>query len=307
MRLLEGPHGSWAAPSRPSAVTIGVYDGMHRGHQHLIRSLGHHARRENLALTVVTFRDHPAVVLAPDRVPRRLTSFDQQLEWFERLGVDQVAVLDFDDHLRHLAPDAFVRQVLVDGLDVALVSVGEDFRFGFQQRGDVDMLRRLGDELGFAVLPIGLVGDGAPVRATEVRRALADGDLAAVEHALGRRFSLRGEVVRGEGRGRAIGFPTANLALAPRQAVPKRGVYAVRVGTGGSTERGVANVGVRPTFDGTEEVVEVHLLDADPDLYGQELSVEFVARIRDERRFDGVEALAAQIGRDADRAAEILG
>jgi riboflavin kinase/FMN adenylyltransferase len=309
MRLLEGPHRSWPIPERRSAVTIGVYDGVHRGHRTVIAALGRDAVERDLALTVVTFRTHPAAVLAPDRVPRRLTTLSQQLELFDELGVDQVAILDFDDALRHLPAEAFVTEVLVDALAAAVVSVGEDFRFGYRQQGDCALLARMGAAHGFQLAPVAIVGDGeGAFTASDVRDALADGDLGAAGRILGRRFAVRGVVVRGDGRGRAIGFPTANLRLDEAQALPSRGVYAVWVRVGDGVLPGVANIGVRPTFDGTVEVLEAHLLDlADRpegegsegiDLYDQEVDVEFVSRIRDEQRFDGVESLVAQIGAD---------
>jgi riboflavin kinase/FMN adenylyltransferase len=215
-------------------------------------------------------------------------------------------LLDFDDELRHLSPGDFVERILVSGLDVAHVAVGEDFRFGYRQQGDVDLLVALGLRHGFDVAPLALVGDAQPFSATNIRAALADGDLGAVEAQLGRRFQVRGVVVRGDGRGRQIGFATANLALQPHQALPAHGVYAVRAGVGEPTLPGVANVGVRPTFDGSRLVVEVHLLDVDVDLYGSELFVDLVAHVRPERRFDGVDALVAQIALDAQTAREVL-
>jgi riboflavin kinase/FMN adenylyltransferase len=303
MRLLEGPYRSWRSPDRRSAVTIGVYDGVHRGHRTVIAALGREAAARDLALTVVTFRTHPAAVLAPDRVPARLTTLSQQLELFDELRVDQVAILDFDDDLRHLPAERFVTEVLVDALAAAVVSVGEDFRFGYRQQGDCDLLARMGAVHGFELMPVAIVGDGeGSFTASDVRDALADGDLGAAGRVLGRRFAVRGVVVRGEGRGQAIGFPTANLRLVDGQALPRRGVYAVWVKVGDGTLPGVANIGVRPTFDGTAEVVEAHLLDQEGegiDLYDREVDVEFVSRIRDEVRFDGVEALVAQIGADA--------
>lgn len=309
MKVVDGPHDSWPHPPRRAAATIGVYDGVHRGHGAVIGALGEQARQRDLALTVVTFRTHPAEVLAPDRVPARLTTLDQQLEQFAALGVDVVAVLDFDEELRHLTADRFVVEVLVEALECAVVSVGEDFRFGYRQEGDITLLRELGTTHGFMVTPVPLVGDAeGPFRASDIRAALAEGDLGDAGRILGRRFAVAGTVARGDGRGRSIGFPTANLELANRQALPKRGVYAVWARLEDGTTPGAANVGVRPTFagDGDGEVLEVHLLDTDRDLYERAIEVEFVARIRDERRFDGVDELAAQIGRDVAEAARLL-
>ena len=283
-----------------------MYDGVHRGHRHVISRLGERATSLGMELTVVTFRDHPATLLAPDRVPPQLTTRAQRLELFAELGVDCVALLDFDERTRRLSPEAFVGDVLVDALGVGLVSVGEDFRFGYRQQGDVALLTELGRRHGFVVDPVRLVGESSPFGATQIRASLAAGDIESVNHALGRPFQLRGLVVRGDGRGRSIGYPTANLRLAPHQALPKRGVYAVRAGVGAPELPAVANVGVRPTFDGVTEVVEVHVLDVDVDLYDRELQVDFVFRIRSERKFAGVAELVAQIARDAEAAAEVL-
>ncbi len=307
MRILEGDHQLWPLPDRPAGVTIGVYDGVHRGHQHVISALGERCHDAGYILSVVTFRRHPAEVLAPDRVPPLLTTLDQKLELFEDLGVQQVGLLDFDDDLRTMEADRFVTEVLVEALAVAEVSVGDDFRFGHRQRGDVSLLTDMGRAGGFHVLPVPLLGGSHPFRSTTIREALAAGDLDTASRALGRRFELRGTVVEGDRRGTAIGFPTANLSLADHQAVPGRGVYAVRAGVGEGYHPGVANVGVRPTFNGTDEVVEVHLLAGGRDLYGQELRVEFVQRIREEKSFSGVDALVAQIARDVETARNVLG
>lgn len=309
MKVVDGPHGSWPHPERRTATTIGVYDGVHRGHRAIIGALGEQARARDLALTVVTFRAHPAEVLAPERVPPRLTTLDQQLDQFASLAVDLVAVLDFDEELRRLSAETFVVEVLVEALECVVVSVGEDFRFGYRQEGDVALLRELGTTHGFMVAPVALVGDAdGPFRASAIRAALADGDLGDAGRILGRRFAVAGTVGRGDGRGRSIGYPTANLELAPRQTLPKRGVYAVWARLEDGTSPGAANVGVRPTFAGDSDgdILEVHLLDTDRDLYDLAIEVEFVARIRDERRFDGVEELAAQIGRDVAEAARLL-
>jgi riboflavin kinase/FMN adenylyltransferase len=282
-----------------------VYDGVHVGHQALIRGLRTLAG-DHLAVTVVTFRQHPAAVLAPDRVPPQLTTLDQRLELLAELGVDQVALLDFDDELRRQSPEEFVRNVLVDGLDMSVVSVGEGFRFGHGQSGDLATLAALGEAYGFEVAPTPLVGADEPYSATRIREALAAGRLAVVEEQLGRRFSVCGVVVVGDGRGRTIGVPTANLALVAHQALPPHGVYAVQVSANDDSHPAVANIGVRPTFGGTEAVLEVHILDVEEDLYERELCVEFVSHIREERAFDGVEQLVTQIKNDIATARSLL-
>lgn len=307
MIVLEGPFEGWPRTARGRAATIGVYDGVHRGHQQVISSLRAAAATADLDLTVVTFRRHPATILAPQRVPPQLTTLDQKLEIFDELSVDVVGVVDFDERVRRLSAEAFVCDVLVEALNVAVVSVGDDFRFGYRQEGDVKALIALGARFGFEVRPLPLVGGDSPISATAIRVALAAGDIDAVTEALGRPFQLRGLVVPGDGRGRTIGIPTANLQLAAHQALPRYGVYAVRVHVGGEVRAGVANVGTRPTFDGHREVVEVHVLDWDRDVYDTKLGMDFVARIRNEQRFSGVEELVGQIRRDVAAAAAILG
>ena len=317
MRVFDGDPAAWPDPGARTAVTIGVYDGVHRGHRHVLLGVVSHAAEHQLIATVVTFRRHPTTLLAPDRVPPQLTTVPQRLEQFAALGIELVAILDFDERLRGLGPEAFVADVLVAGLRVGAISVGEDFRFGYRQQGDVALLRRLGERHGFDVLPQPLQAErGRSFSATEARAAVASGDVAHAARILGRPFQIRATVVAGDGRGRGIGFPTANLALGPHQAVPRHGVYAVRVRIGdgagddgrfdGPVLDGVVNVGVRPTFDGVAEVVEAHLFDVDLDLYGRTLSVDFIARIRDERRFEGIDALVAQITADAAEARRLL-
>jgi riboflavin kinase/FMN adenylyltransferase len=306
VKVLEGEPSTWPDPERRTAVTVGVYDGVHLGHRRVLGDLGRMAAAGDLVITVVTFREHPLLLLAPDRMPPQLTTVEQRLELFETLGVDQVALLDFDDRLRRLPPEAFVDRILVDGLGAAVVVVGTDFRFGYRQEGDLALLQRLGTLRGFEVAPVTLEGDGSPYSSTRIRTALSVGDVATAELLLGRRFQIRGTVVEGDGRGRELGFPTANLRLADHQAVPAHGVYAVLAGVGSADHAGVANIGVRPTFDGVRLVVEVHLLEMDVDLYGDELRVDLVARIRDERRFEAIDALVTQIAADVAAAGRIL-
>jgi riboflavin kinase/FMN adenylyltransferase len=218
-----------------------------------------------------------------------------------------VAVAPFDDRVRLLAPEEFAIDLLVDGLGAVSVTVGADFRFGNDRAGDAATLERLGQSLGFAVAVVSLVGDDEPVSSSQIRRWIADGDVVRAADALGRPYEVVGRVVVGDGRGREIGVPTANIDLPPMLAVPGRGVYAVTASTDGvEWLPGVANIGVRPTFGGDAERLEVHLLDTELDLYGRELRVRFIARIREERTFDAVEALVAQIRDDVETARSLL-
>jgi riboflavin kinase / FMN adenylyltransferase len=293
-----------------AVVTIGNFDGVHRGHLALVERARHEADVRSVPLVALTFDPHPAAVLRPDHVPAALQSLEERVATLRAHRCDRVEVLTFDTDLAALTADAFVAELLVDRLGAVAVVVGENFRFGAGAEGDVALLRSLGEQHGFAVDAVGLVdaGDG-PVSSSALRALLAAGDLEAVERGLGRRFTLSGEVVHGEGRGRTIGVPTANVAVAPGRALPADGVYACwATPEGEGRAPAVVNVGWRPTFDGTSRTVEAHLLvDGEPDLYGRRLELAFVARIRGEERFDGVESLLARIGRDIEAGRAILG
>jgi riboflavin kinase / FMN adenylyltransferase len=303
-----------------TVVTIGNFDGVHRGHHALIDRARATAQLRGASTVAVTFDPHPAAVLRPDAVPPALQSLEERVAMLEQAGCDEVIVLTFDAQLAARTPEQFVVDLLVERLAAVAVVVGENFRFGNGAIGDVALLGRLGAAYGFTVEAVGLVdaGDG-PISSSALRALLAAGEVAAVARGLGREFTLTGEVVAGDGRGRTLGIPTANVALAPGRAVPADGVYAcwARVPDGERTPA-VVNVGWRPTFEGRTRTVEAHLLldpspgggDGEfggPDLYGRPLSLAFVARIRGEQRFDGPEALVARIRQDIAVARELLG
>ena len=293
-----------------SVVTIGNFDGVHRGHLALIERATTEAARRDARAVAVTFDPHPAAVLRPDAVPAALQTLAERTAMLHERGCDEVVVVPFDRELAALEPAEFVDRLLVDRLSAELVIVGENFRFGRGAAGDVAQLRELGEQHGFAVEAVGLIdlGDG-PVSSSALRALLAAGDLEAVARGLGRRFQVSGEVVAGEGRGRTIGIPTANVAVEEGRALPADGVYACLASAETLEDApAVVNVGWRPTFDGTTRTVEAHLLvEGGPDLYGQMLTLEFVARIRGEQRFDGPEALVARIHEDIAAARELLG
>lgn len=292
-----------------TVVTIGNFDGVHRGHLALIERARAMGSERGVDVTALTFDPHPAEVLRPDAVPPALQSLDERIAMLRASGCDAVEVVDFDDAFAELEPADFFTRLLVERLDARAVVVGENFRFGARAEGDVDALRTLGDEHDVEVAVVGLVdlGDGT-VSSSALRALLAAGDLAVVTRGLGRLYTVAGEVVEGEGRGRTIGVPTANVAVDPRRALPADGVYACRAALeGGRTEPAVVNIGWRPTFDGTTRTVEAHLLvDDGPDLYGRTLELAFVARIRGEERFDGPEALVARIREDVAAARSLL-
>jgi riboflavin kinase/FMN adenylyltransferase len=256
---------------------------------------------------VLTFDRHPLALVAPERIPPLLTTIERRLEILNSLGVDLVGVLPFGQ-IREMHPAQFIHQVLLGSLGAKLVVVGANFRFGLNRAGDVAALEQEATRHGFEVDAVELLrGDGAAVSSSAIRTLLDEGDVEGAERKLGRPYELRGIVEAGDGRGRAMGFPTANLSYSEEMAVPARGVYAVHVIVGHDVIPGVVNIGVRPTFGGGGLVVEVHLLGFDGDLYGQELAVQFHARLRDERRFGGIDELVAQIDQDVIAARESLG
>jgi len=307
VNVLRGDFRTWDYAGLPAAATIGVFDGLHRGHQALVNTIVAEANQCDLAPVVITFERHPGHLLRPGRVPKRLTTNEQRLEIFGDLGVVTVALLEFDERVRSMEPEEVVTELLLGVFRTEFLTVGPEFRFGRDQHGDVTLLTALAPKHGFRFEPIPLHGDREPFRATAVRAALARGDLETTNRILGRPFQIRGKVIHGDGRGNAIGFPTANLEIDPDQALPRFGVYAVMAGVGGVVHPGVCNIGVRPTFEGASEALEVHLLEGGRDLYGEELSVDFMVRVRDEQKFDGIDALVTQIGRDVAAAAVMLG
>jgi riboflavin kinase/FMN adenylyltransferase len=297
--------------ARGGAVALGNFDGVHRGHQALLGAAA--AAAESLAapLVVTTFEPHPRTFFRPHDPPFRLTPFRIKAILLQALGVDVLLVLTFDRAMSHLAPEDFVQRVLVDGLAARQVVVGSDFRFGHRRGGDIRLLEQLGRDAGFAVNLVAPVGaaDGEVYSSTRVREYLVTGKPAHAAALLGRPFEIEGRVLHGDRRGRTIGFPTANLDL-DGYLRPALGVYAVRAGIGdGDVPEwvdGVANLGRRPTVDGERLLLETHLFDFDRAIYGEHLRVALIEYIRPERRFDGLDALKAQIGEDCVTARRIL-
>lgn len=303
MIVLRGDPSTWEVPAEGSAVAIGVFDGVHRGHHRVFDDLS--TGGSGLWKVALTFGTHPASLLSERGAPTPLVTVQRRLELIEEAGIDAVAVLEFDDDLRNLSPSQFVVRYLEQGLHAHLVIVGEGFRFGKDAAGDRHTLEQLGERHGFATRSVPILGNqGREIRSTAIRRALDRGDVESAAAMLGRFHEVDGTIVPGDGRGRQIGVPTANLELVDMVAVPARGVYVVTAVIDGEEYPAVANVGVRPTFDGSVELVEVHVLDFDRDLYGVTVRVRFRARLRDERRFASVPELIDQIGRDIGAAEE---
>ena len=296
--------------NRP-AVAVGVFDGVHRGHEQVISTLRRWADEPDAPVdtVLITFADHPRKVLT-GHGPDLLTSLEHRLLLLERRGLTGVVVLPFDSEMASWSPEEFVQRVLVDSLRASRVLVGANHRFGKDRAGDFDLLQALGQRFDFDARVLSLKSDDRVISSTAIREAIVQGDLDAASRLLGRPVSVFGEVVTGEQRGRTIGFPTANLDL-HHSARPPGGVYAVRARILGGDERlspAVANIGRRPTFHPEQgrDLVEVHLLEGGGDLYGKTLEVQFVSKLRDERRFTGATELAAQIKGDIAQALELL-
>ncbi len=289
-------------------MTLGNFDGVHRGHQALVAEVVAWGRRVAGAAVVVTFDPHPARVLHPGPAKSALMTLEQKAEVLASLGVDRLAVLPFTESLARMPAEDFARRVLRQALGAARVVVGQDFRFGEARAGDVVALARFGESLGFGVSSVSPVEqDGAVISSSRIRDRLAAGEVAVARVLLGRPFYVDGVIVRGDGRGQALGFPTANVAT-PNETLPRLGVYACRIRLRGGVSAwpAVANLGQRPTFGGGATTLEAHLLGFEGDLYGQEARVEFVDRLRAEKAFSGPEALIEQIRRDADTARRVL-
>ena len=285
-----------------TAVTVGSFDGVHRGHQDVLRQLVERARALGVHSVLVTFDPHPLQVVNPSAAPLLLTVGDEKLEVLAESGVDFVAVLPFNPALASFSAERFVSDILLSRFRMHDLLMGHDHRFGHNRSGDVETMRRLGAERGFdvSVVPAVTVNGGQAVSSTAIRRAVAGGDLEGAFRGLGRHYSLGGRVGEGARRGRLLGFPTANVPVpSSKKLLPPEGVYAVRVQTPMGPHDGMLNLGPRPTFGDTEVVLEAHLFDADLDLYGAPVRIDFVARLRDTQKFSGVEALVAQLHKDA--------
>ncbi len=293
-----------ASPGRPSVVTIGKFDGVHRGHQYLVGELLKYGHEKGLATVVITLYPHPVTVLRPGRVLTYLCSVERRVALLQALGVDRVAVLSFTSELAQLAYQDFVA-LLMEELELRALLIGPDFALGRGREGNVDALRELGDKRGFDVQTVSMLNESdAKVGSEAIREALRHGDMEMTTRLLGRPFILRGPVVRGADRGRRIGFATANIAVAPDLAIPSLGVYVTRSHLDEKVYASVTNIGQRPTFGESHPTIETHLLDFEGDCYEHELRIELLRRLRDERRFAGAHELVAQIKRDVAAARE---
>ncbi|MDQ2586368.1 bifunctional riboflavin kinase/FAD synthetase [Saccharothrix yanglingensis] len=289
-------------------VTIGVFDGVHRGHQALIGRAVDLAAAKGVPSVVMTFDPHPSEVVRPGSHPAQLTGLHRRAELVEGLGADVFCVIPFTAEVSRMPADEFAHEILVDRLHAAAVVVGENFTFGYKAAGNVDLLRALGTRFGFVTEGADLVtDDGVTYSSTYIRACIDAGDVAAAAHALGRPHRLEGIVVRGDGRGKELGFPTANLSTTRFAAVPADGVYACWFVRGdGRRLRAAVSVGTNPTFSGRERRVEAYVLDVDEDFYGQRVALDFVERLRGMEKFDAVEDLLVQMHRDVAVARDVL-
>jgi len=294
------------SPDKDTLVTIGVFDGVHLGHKHLISQLVGKAEQENLLSVVVTFRRHPQEVLHPDTRLPFLTSLAEREKLLKNEGVDIIIPLTFTAETSRLSARDFIG-LLRKHLGMRGMVIGPDFALGKKREGNADALGKLGREMGFSVTVVPPVMiDGEIVSSTAIRKALSDGDVHRVRRLVGRGFSLRGPVVAGAGRGVALGFPTANLDFGPGQALPADGVYASWVSIKGKIFPAITNIGTNPTFGDKRRAVEVYVVDYRGDLYGSEIQVEFVERLREEKRFDNAEELKKQMAEDVKKGISLL-
>ncbi len=294
----------FGAARKPAVLTIGNFDGMHRGHQEILKRVIQQAQQKHCMPAVLTFFPHPVRVLRPAEAPALLMTLHQRLAAFEATGIDAALVLTFNEALSKMSPQAFVRKYLAETMRAQVVMVGENFRFGHRQEGDVKKLESLGKEIGFdveIVKPLSV--DGTVVSSTAVRKALSEGHVEDAAHLLGRPFALAGHIQPGTGQGRKLVVPTLNLKT-EQEMLPKTGVYVTQTRIGEHGFPSVTNVGVRPTFNGAQVTIESHLFDFDQEMTSGQMEVLFLVRLRDERKFTGHGPLREQVLRDIERAKE---
>ncbi len=301
MKVFHGTDN--AGISRGTVLTLGVFDGLHLGHQRIMQTIVERAKTTGATPTAITFDPHPRVVLYPENAPPLLQTLDQRLANFEVLGIEQAIVIRFSKEFAAQDAEIFLRDTIYERLQAKEVYLGENFAFGKNRGGNIALLRKMSAELGFFADEVSEVTlRGQRISSSKIRHLLADGKVNLARRMLGRPYGIEGQIIHGDQRGRTIGFPTANLK--PRnRVIPKFGVYATANLIDGAWRRSITNVGVRPTFDGDQEPsIESYIFDFDGDLYGDVLRVRFLHRIRDERKFDGIEELKAQIAKDSETA-----
>jgi len=294
-----------AAPSKETVVTIGVFDGVHKGHRHLLRQVVEQAGDRYIP-TVVTFSNRPVTVLRPGTEPSYLTTLDQRIDLIKQQGIELVICLEFALELAEV-PAADFAKLLAGSLKMKGLVLGPDSALGKDRQGDLAFMRKQGEELGFwasSVDSVEIVGQ--PVKSRRIRDAVASGNMAVCPELLGRNHLLSGTVVAGDQRGRTLGFPTANLDVDPQLLLPGDGIYATWAIIDGKRHQAATSIGIRPTFDLTQRLVEVFIMDFSEDLYGKTVGVEFITKVRDQEKFDGLDALIKQINQDVDDCRQVL-
>jgi riboflavin kinase/FMN adenylyltransferase len=293
-------------PFTRSVITLGNFDGLHLGHQELIRKVIRRAKETGAHSIVVTFRPHPLKILAPEKCPPLISIYEEKIKLFEKLGIDVLVKIPFTLEFAKMSPGDFVKDILCDMLGAKEIFVGFNYRFGRGREGNISTLKALGERLGFTVREVEQVSlDGEVISSTKIRRLLRDGEVEHAARLLGRTYTITGIVVRGDGRGKDLGFPTANIA--PKHSIiPADGVYAVRLFVRDKFYDGIANIGMRPTFDKNVLTVEVHVFDFNEDIYGEEISLYFIRKIRDEKKFGNADELIRQIRTDVGIARDLL-
>jgi len=307
VNVLQGDPASWDAGG-PHAVSVGVFDGVHLGHRHLFGRLQAGAEIRDISVGLITFDRHPLAVIAPEHAPLLITSLERRLELFEEWGIDTVGVLPFGDRVRTQTPEEFVSEVLVEGFNARLILVGEDFRFGRDRAGNLEVLADLGADMGFDVEPIELIDGDGPLSSTHIRSLIGEGDVSGAAGALGRVFELRGRLAHADGLREPTGIPVEELDVPRDMAIPKRGVYAVRVSpVGGEWADGVVDIGVPAGSGDGRVIVAVRLIDREAYPEGLTIRVQFVGRLRDEMRFPEPGEAEAQADEDVAGARRLLG
>lgn len=289
-----------------SIVTIGNFDGLHLGHQALIKMIINRAKETGSVSLVVTFRPHPLKILAPEKCPPLISIYEEKIRLFEKLGIDVLVKIPFTMDFSSMTPRVFVKDILCDLLGAKEIFVGYNYRFGKGREGDIQRLKEFGEEFGFRVVQVEQVSlNEEVISSTKIRHLIKDGDVEHAARLLGRHYAITGVVVKGDGRGKSLGFPTANIA-SKHEIIPADGVYAVKLFARDKFYDGVANIGLRPTFKKKNSVIEVHIFDFNEDLYGEEISVYFIQKIREEKKFRDVNALTRQIKSDIETAKNML-
>lgn len=289
-----------------SIVTLGNFDGLHLGHQELLKMVMKRARETGALSLVVTFRPHPLKILAPEKCPPLISIYEEKIQLFEKLGIDVLVKIPFTLDFSAMSPEDFVTDILCNTLGAKEIFVGYNYRFGKGREGNVQTLKKLGERLGFIVREVEQVSlNGEVISSTKIRDLLSDGEVEHASRLLGRPYAITGIVVKGDGRGKILGFPTANIAP-KHEIIPPDGVYAVRLSVREKYYDGIANIGLRPTFNKQSHTIEVHVFDFNEDIYGEEISLFFFGKIRKEKKFKNADDLIRQIRFDIETAKKIL-